>query len=343
MSSHEKSPPLNAARIAFVCLCTLLGISLAAGNNFSIAWIGAIGGLTFGGLIVALDSGLKHFTIRGFSHGTLGLLIGVLCAWLITRIGIFENGWIERYPLASDIFQLGTYLALGFIGMMLALRSHRDEFSLIIPYMKFRQESEQGSLLLLDTDAIIDGRIPKLCETGFLTGKLLVPQFVLDHLQRLADDPEDAIASQRGKRGLNGLQKLQSTDGIDVMIHGEEPTAETNHGKLIQLAKRIGARIVTTDQNLTSVARLQNINVLNLHELATGMRPRVAPGDELELQLVKEGKDGHQAIGFLPDGTMIVVNQAIARIGTTQWVVVAGTTQTSAGRLIFAELRDGRS
>lgn len=335
------SAPANVARAAFVMLTTLLGISIALGQGPNHGWIGGIAGLLFGLLILVVDLGLRNFSIRGFSSGTFGLLVGLLCAWLITRIGFFESGWAGEYELARDIFELCTYLALGFIGMMVALRSRRDEFSLVIPYVRFRQESVQDSPILVDSNIIIDGRVPRLCAAGFLSGPLVVPRFVLDEVQALADSG-DSLRRDRGNRGLETLNQLQkSSSGVEVVIHEEDPANETTvDGKLTELARLLGARLLTNDSSLTKVARLQNVTVLNLNDLSQAMRPTVAPGDELELNLVKEGKDDHQGVGYLPDGTMIVVNQAVKHIGTTQAVVVAGSVQTSAGRLIFAELKD---
>lgn len=331
---------INVARAALVCLTTLLGISIALGKGADHGWIGAIIGLIFGLLVLLLDLGLRNFSIKGFSTGTFGLLVGLLCAWLVTRIGFFEAGWMSQYDEARNIFNLALFLALGFIGMMLALRSKREEFSLVIPYVRFRQESAQDSPMLVDTNIIIDGRIPRICATGFLSGSLIVPRFVIDELQALADS-RDEIRRARGKRGLECLDRMKKTPGIEVMIYEDPAPGEPAvDGKLIYLAGMLGARLLTNDANLAKVARLQNAVVLNLNELTHALRPSVAPGDELDLNLVKEGKDDHQAVGYLSDGTMIVVNQACTKIGSVQHVVVAGSVQTSAGRLIFAELKD---
>jgi len=330
---------MNVARAAFILLTTLLGLSIAYGKGPNDAWIGALSGLAFGFVIIAVDLCLRNFSIRGFSTGTFGLLIGLLCAWLITRIGFFTGAGFGDYETAQQIFELAVYLGLGFIGLALALRSKREEFSLIIPYVRFRQEAVHDQPLLVDTNIIIDGRLPKLCSTGFLQGSLVVPSFVLDELQALADS-HDSLKSQRGKRGLEALKRMQESDALDVTIDETDPKqAEGVDAKLIQIAAIYDARLLTNDANLVKVARLQGVQVLHLNELAKALRPVVSPGDEVELYLVKEGKDDHQAIGYLADGTMIVVNQAISQIGTTQEVVVAGAVQTSAGQLIFAELK----
>jgi uncharacterized protein YacL len=193
--------------------------------------------------------------------------------------------------------------------------------------------------LLVDTNVIIDGRLPKVCKTGFLGGTIIIPRFVLDELHVLADAP-DVIKSERGKRGLESIEQLKQTSGLQVSIHESRMESEDLvDTKLIQLARRLYAHIATNDANLGKVARLQGVKVLNFNDLARALRPTVAPGDHLELTLMKEGRDENQAVGYLPDGTMIVVNRAAQLLGKTVEVVVSGTLPTSAGRLIFADLR----
>ncbi len=334
---------VGLARAFLSVACALVGMSIEYGLRQHF-WMGAVLGIVFAGIIILIDIGLKDFSFRGFSSATIGLLIGILCAWLITRIDFFGSPWLSSYEgdwvTAQSIFELCLYTGLGFLGMMLALRSDREEFSFIIPYVRFRQDAVQEQPILVDTNIIIDGRIPRVCATGFLSGTLMVPRFVLDELHTLADS-RDQIKKERGRRGLDCLNQMKQTPGLSVSIH--EALKDSTEGvdtKLIHLARSMGARILTNDANLGKVARLQGVAVLSLFELAKAMRPVVVAGDELDLSLVKEGKDSHQAVGYLPDGTMIVVNHASDRIGTTQGVIVAGTLQTSAGRLIFAELKE---
>jgi uncharacterized protein YacL len=330
---------LNVIRMFFLLLAGFIGAIVAMGEDSQIWWFGAIVGLGFASVLIVLDMMLRHLTFRSFSHGTCGLLIGFLCAWLVTRIGSFEAGWMQQFPLAGSIFNLAVFLGFGFIGVMLALRSKREEFSLLIPYVRFRQDSLQDLPILLDTNIIIDGRIPGICAAGFLGGALVVPRFVLDELQKMADS-SDELKRGRGRRGLDTLNEMKTSGGIDIKIHDE--TFEgglSSEAKMVQLADLLDARILTNDANLGKVARLKGIAVLNLNELSLALKPIVSPGDELALELVKEGKDDHQAVGYLPDGTMIVVNHAKRHMGTLQHVIVAGAVQTSAGRLIFAELK----
>src|SRR5258707_933721 len=223
--------------------------------------------------------------------------------------------------------------------MILAIRSNRDEFAIIIPYVRFRQATVHDAPLLIDSNVIIDGRIPSVCATGFLSSSLVVPRFVLDELQRLADSA-DQQKRERGRLALERLQRMQLDPNLSVTIHETEEDAQTPvDTKLIQVAKMLDARLLTNDASLCAIARLQNVAVLNLHDLSQALKPQLSAGDHVELSLVKEGRDSHQAVGYLPDGTMIVVNHARAHIGKTMPVVVASALQTSAGRLFFADLR----
>jgi len=337
-----ESTSVNIVRGVFVVLCSVLGAIIALGFKIHV-FPGIIAGILFAALLILCDYLLKNFTFREFSHGTIGLMIGLFCAWLMLRVDFLESPWFdqfERRDAIANLVQLALYCALGFIGMTLAMRSDREEFSFIIPYVRFQQESVQESPLLVDTNIIIDGRIPRICETGFLSGSIIVPRFVLDELHILADS-QDAIKRERGKRGLDGVEQMRNTPELKVAIQEDRMTKEDLvDTKLIQLARRLNARLATNDANLGKVARLQGVDVLNFNELARAMRPVVTPGDQMELLLVKEGKDSHQAVGYLPDGTMIVVNHAIDKMGEAADVVVAGTLQTSAGRLIFAELKE---
>jgi uncharacterized protein YacL len=226
--------------------------------------------------------------------------------------------------------------------MMLAMRSNRDEFSLIIPYVKFARQTTQHEPLVLDTNIIIDGRIGELCASGFVSRSLIVPRFVLGELQALADS-RDPLKRERGKRGLEILNQLQRSRDVDLTIHDsttEEADGEVD-ARLVRTAKLLQARLLTNDHALCQIARLQQVTALNLNDLAHALRPQLVVGDEIELHLAKEGREQHQAVGYLADGTMIVVNHARSYLGKTKPVVVSTALQTSGGRLIFAELKNG--
>ncbi len=336
----QNPTPFAVARLAFVLLAMVLGAFISIGYQKS-WWTGSLAGAAFGGLTALLDMALRNFSVRGFSHATMGLMVGVLCAWLVNQVGFFRTKGLDTYPDVQSIVELMVYLALGFIGMMLALRSNREEFSLLIPYVRFRQDAVRDQPLLVDSNVIIDGRIPRICASGFLNGAMVVPRVVINELHQMAD-ASDPMRQERGQRGLECLSELQKSDAVELSIHEEgngslEKTGSVE-ARFVSVARMLGARILTNDANLAKVARLQGVPVLNLRELAKAMRPVLNPGDHISVALVKEGKDPRQAIGYLPDGTMIVVNEAAELIGTTQDVVVGSSLQTSAGRLFFAEI-----
>jgi uncharacterized protein YacL len=333
---------IRLVRTLFLTVAVLIGAVIAL--SFQVpAWVGITVGLAAGGFFVLVDSLLTQFSFREFSFSVFGLLIGMFCAFLVSKIGFFDLPWFSNLDHSPDairnIVEICLYCVFGFLGMSLALRSDRDQFSFIIPYVRFRRDASEGEPMLLDSNVIIDGRIPKVFATGFLSGRFVIPRFVLDELQRLADS-RDVLKSARGRRGLDCVQMMRETKGVELSFH-EDPLHEGQpvDTRLVTLARELNARLLTNDVNLGKVASVRNVTVLNFNDLARALQPEVATGDEFELSLVKPGKDKHQAVGFLPNGAMIVVNQASQFIGETVPITVSGTLQTSAGRLIFAELR----
>lgn len=329
---------VNLLRVLFVTFCGVIGGTVATEMQGTPV-PGILVGLVFGLVIVLADRLLKGFSLRAFSSATFGLLLGLLFA------SLFSASDILRYQ--SDSVQwaarLVVYCTFGYLGMMLAMRSNRDEFSLIIPYVRFARETTQHEPLIVDTNVIIDGRIADLCATGFLSRTLIVPRFVLGELQTLADS-RDTIKRERGRRGLDILNQLQKSRDLDLTIHETSGDADLSiDARLVRTAKILQARLLTNDQALCQVARLQQVPALNLADLARALRPSAAAGDSLELNLVKEGRESHQAVGYLPDGTMIVVNHARAFLGKMVTVTVSSALQTGAGRLIFAEVKQGSS
>lgn len=326
---------VNLLRVLFVTFSATIGgiVSREMQGN---AVPGILIGAVFGLVVVLVDRLLKGFSLRAFSSATFGLLLGLLFANLLLASDILRF----QPETVQWTIRLIVYCTFGYLGMMLAMRSNRDEFSLIIPYVRFARETTQHEPLVVDTNVIIDGRIADLCATGFLSRSLIVPRFVLGELQTLADS-RDPIKRERGKRGLDILNQLQSSREVDLTIHdstGDEDL--TIDARLVRTAKLLQARLLTNDGALCQVARLQQVPALNLNDLSRALRPVVVAGDELELNLVKEGRDAHQAVGYLVDGTMIVVNHARQHLGKVATVVVSSALQTGAGRLIFAELKD---
>ncbi len=324
---------VNLLRVLFVTFCAAIG-ALISSELLGQTMPGLLIGILLGLLVVLADRLLKGISLRAFSSATFGLLLGLIFATLLSASDILRfqpetTQWAVR---------LVIYAVFAYLGMMLAMRSNRDEFSLIIPYVRFAREAMEHEPLIIDTSAIIDGRIAELCATGFLSRALIVPRFVLSELQALADSREP-IKRERGRRGLEILNQLQRSREIDLTIHESEHGEGGVDERLVRTAKLLQVRLLTNDNSLCQVARLQQVTALNLNDLTRALRSTVAAGDEMELALVKEGREGHQAVGYLPDGTMIVVNHARSLIGHTAKVVVSSALQTTGGRLIFAELK----
>ena len=326
-------------RILFLGLCTMGGYAVSqvrpeyVGHAYA-SVLGMIIGLGFGGLLVAVDEMLKGFSLRAFSATTFGLLLGMVVAVLIDRSGLFEN--VDENTRL--LVRLGLFLAFSYIGIVLAMRSNKEDFSLIIPYVRFSPRNKPDNLLLLDTSAIIDGRVADLIEANFLEGIIVVPRFVLRELQQVADS-NDAIKRARGRRGLEMLNRIQRNPRNEVKIHdGDFPEEKEVDSKLIRLARNLGAKLFTNDYNLSKLAELQSINFVNMHELAKSLKSILLPGELLTLRVVREGKDKGQGIGYLPDGTMVVINNAQPHIGQQVQAQVQNSLQTGAGVIIFADL-----
>jgi len=327
---------VNLLRVLFVTFCAAVG-ALVSLELQGILGPGLVFGLLLGLIVVLIDRLLKGFSLRAFSSATFGLLLGLLFANLLIASDILRY----QSEITQWTMRLIVYCTFGYLGMMLAMRSNRDELSLIIPYVRFTRETTQHEPLVLDTSVIIDGRIAELCSTGFLSRSLIVPRFVLGELQTLADS-RDLVKRERGRRGLEILNQLQHSRDIQLTIHESSDDRETAvDARLVRTTKVLQARLLTNDNALCQVARLQQVPALNLIDLVRALRPVVVVGDEIELNLVKEGREQHQAVGYLADGTMIVVNHARPHLGKTRTVIVSSALQTSAGRLIFAELKNG--
>jgi uncharacterized protein YacL len=332
-------------RILFLSLCTIGGYAISQVRPESIQWpasgfLGCVIGAGFGWLLIAIDEMLKGFSLRTFSATTFGLLLGTVVAKLIDGSGLFEH---VEIPATRWIIRLCLFLSFSYIGIVLAMRSNKDDFSLIIPYVRFAPRNEPVNLLLLDTSVIIDGRIAELTGTGIIDGILVVPRFVLQELQQLADSG-DPLKRERGKRGLDLLKQLQDDPKMSVRIHeGDFPKEKGVDNKLIRLAQNLGGRLYTNDSNLARIASLQGITCVNLHEVARSLRASLVAGEPVLLRITKEGRDKGQGVGYLPDGTMVVVNGAQHLVGRNVEARVQSTIQSASGLMVFAELKNGES
>ena len=326
------------ARAIFVLLSALAGMALflrAEEINGQVLLMGLGIGAATGGLIIASEYALRRLSFGIILGGTAGLAVGLLLAGLVEWVGsmIFD---VETF-----LFHIGGLVfLLGFpyLGLVLGGRFGREQFP------GGTKQTEFGgpvpSPKILDTSVIIDGRVADLCETGFLEGTFLVPHFILNELQHIADS-SDSLKRARGRRGLDILNKIQKMVDIDVrVVEDDFPHVKEVDAKLVVLAKKVGAKIITNDLNLNKVAELQGVRVLNINELCNALRPVVLPGETIRVFVLKEGKEAGQGVAYLDDGTMIVVDNAKRCIGRNVDVVVTSVLQTTAGRMIFTRLKE---
>ena len=296
------------------------------------AELGSLGGL----VIIFIESRLQRVSVKGLSSMVFGLLLGIFMAKLLSDI-------LSLLPLGEFIHSISRViltLALSYFGAVMALRG-KDEFNVIIPYVRFKRQDVRGEDVLLDTSAIIDGRVVDIYKANFLTGRLVVPRCVLQELQKISDSADD-IKRERGRRGMELLRHMQKDSKVEVHIHEEDlPDIADVDEKLVKLARMMDARICTTDSNLGRIAALRGVEVLNIHELVNAIKSVVLTGERLEVRLVREGKGPDQAVAFLDDGTMIVVSGAQKLIGKKVTVVVTSVLQAQTGKMIFARLPAG--
>ena len=322
---------LSFIRAFFVVASGVFGYYI--GTIVHQAILGAQVGCLAGLVVIFIESRLKRVSVRGLSSMVFGLLLGILMAKLI--VGVLKMIPLSELTLA--VSEVALILIFSYLGAVMALRG-KDEFNLIIPYVRFRQQDIKEGIVLVDSSAIIDGRMGDVFKTGFLSGRLVVPRFILQELQQLADSQED-LKRQKGRRALDFLKKMQTDPLMDIHIHEDDLTGDQSvDDKLVILAKLMDGSICTTDFNLNRIASLQGVKVLNIHELANAIKTEVVADQQLEIKLIKEGKESHQAVGYLEDGTMVVVTDAKPFIGEKKKVSVTSVIQTHAGKMIFAKL-----
>jgi uncharacterized protein YacL len=325
-------------RILLFLICGISGYALTQGISHSppIPFFGIIAGFLLAALTLLLEKGLKKIPLRNFLGSSIGLILGILIANLFSNV-FFSNLFNHQQivlPLLGALYGVCGYIGLR-IGFKKGEEIHLPGWKL---FSKNSPPSENAKIL--DTSVIIDGRIADITETGFIEGAFIIPQFVLNELQHIADS-SDSIKRTRGKRGLEVLHHLQKQAGVDIRIMDRDyPAIKEVDSKLIELAKEVRGKIITNDSNLNKVAELQGIEVLNINELANSLKPVVLPGEEINVKILKEGKEMGQGVAYLDDGTMIVVDNGRRQMGKTVDVTVTSVLQTPAGRMIFARLKE---
>lgn len=309
--------------------------------------VGYLYGLRYGliaegvaiGILLGVAANLIEYRLRDISFGSfLGAIVGLGAGILFAMLTLFPL----RYVITDDAFIVISFVLsaiFGYAGLFIGYNRGRN---LTIPAIMrlFKGQELEEDIKILDTSVIIDGRIADMIETGFLEGTIVIPHFILQELQYIADSP-DPLRRTKGRRGLDILQRIQKMSTVKTRIVEEEfPKIKEVDAKLIALARLMNARIVTNDFNLHKVAQLQGVSVLNINELANILKPVVLPGESMNLFIVKEGKEYNQGVAYLDDGTMVVVENGRKFIGKNIEVIVTSVLQTTAGRMIFAKPKE---
>ncbi len=317
-------------RATFVLISAFAGSVFWMENKLNGIVIGLVGSF----IIVGLELLMQKIPFRKFVMAVVGLIVGLVVAILIAN-------FVLLVPFATPRQENGVrfvlYFIFSYLGIMIGIRGV-GELGFIFPYFhQFKAEAMRA--IVIDSSVAIDGRVYELAISGFVEGTIIIPTFIIKELQELADSASE-MKRQRGRRGLDTLNRMRNDSNLDVKVYDVEyPDIEGVDAKLVKLASSIGARILTNDFNLTKVAEVKNVKVLNLHNLATLMRAKLMAGETLQIKVVREGKEHGQGVGYLEDGTMVVIEDGAKHIGKTVETVIDSTIQTVSGRIIFAKLK----
>jgi len=297
-------------------------------------WISAVIGALIAACIILFELRIRRATLKTLIGAAVGSIMGIVGAYLIASLIMRQ----ESMPHEVRTFlTLALVFFMAYVGLMVGA-AKGDYIELSALGGIFSDKAAKRDLKILDTSVIIDGRIADVAETGFLTGTLIIPQFILRELQQVADSP-DSSKRQRGRRGLDMLNRLRNNSSLDIQIvETDFPAVREVDLKLIELGKQLDAVIVTNDFNLNKVSQLRGVSVLNINELANALKPVVLPGEAMRVFILKEGKEYNQGVAYLDDGTMVVVDNARRLIGRNTDIAVTSVLQTTAGKMIFGRL-----
>jgi len=321
-------------RIAFVLL---IGVASYLLRPFDLnAYFAALAGILLGALVVLFEWRLRQVSLKRLIGAAIGSILGIVGAFLFSLV--IHNSIPD--PSTDRFLQLVVMMVMSYVGLVVG-STKGDLLNLSALGGVFGGEKQtKRSYKILDTSVIIDGRIADIAETGFLDGALVIPNFVLRELQLVADSA-DSLKRNRGRRGLDILQRIQKIATLQVIIVDDDfPAVREVDLKLIELAKVYEAKIITNDFNLNKVAQLQGVDVLNINELANSLKPIVLPGEIMKVFILKEGKEYNQGVAYLDDGTMVVVDNARKMIGKNVEIAVTSVLQTTAGKMIFGKYDD---
>ena len=292
-------------------------------------------------VLIGVDMFLPRKSLAALSGAFLGLVVGMVAAWgaglvLDLLVATTAADLVENTEVVGAIkLMIGTiccYLTISFV------LQTKDDIRFVVPYVEFARQTRGNRPLVLDTSVIIDGRIADICDTRIIDSTLIIPRFVLQELQAIADS-SDKLKRNRGRRGLDMLNKLQTNDKVEIKISDTrlpsvDQTADVDQ-KLVELSKKLDGRVVTNDYNLNKIAQLRGVDVININDLANALKPVVLPGETIRVKIIKPGEEAGQGIGYLEDGTMIVAENSRDKVNEEVTLSVTSVLQTSAGRMIF--------
>lgn len=321
-------------RLVFIALCAAAGwLVCLTEPEWDHRWRLAVAiGLLLGTLVVLVDVMLKGFSLRGLSAISFGLLIGSFISYMVGVSPLLGVG----DPQVVFLVRLALFLGVTYLATVIALRG-KDEFNLVIPYVRFVPHEVDVPLVVVDTSALIDGRIVRICASGFIPGAMVVPAFVVRELQAIADSPDPARRN-RGRRGLDALNELRQIKRVDLRIHESDAKRSELDAKLVFIATSLKAKLLTLDENLVRLAEFNSVVCLHPAHLARALQPSYAVGEVIDIDLIKPGKDERQAVGYLSDGSMVVVNDASSQIGQQVRAEIISVVPSGNGRLLFARL-----
>lgn len=333
-------------RALFVALVAAVAYSAASDETTSggyrfVLMVSAIG---FALVLIGVDMFLPRKSLAAISGAFLGLVVGMVAAYGLNLVlEMLLDAWSISPASPAAV---ATKLLIGIVCCFLAISfilQTKDDIRFVIPYVEFSRQTRGARSLLLDTSVIIDGRVADICDTRIIDAPLIIPRFVLQELQAIADSA-DKLKRNRGRRGLDMLNKLQTNDKIEIKISDARLPSVEEAGdvdqQLVALAKKIDARVVTNDYNLNKIAQLRGVEVININDLANALKPVVLPGETITVRMIKPGEEAGQGVGYLEDGTMVVGEDCREHINEDVTLAVTSVLQTSAGRMIFGR-RDG--
>jgi uncharacterized protein YacL len=334
---------LHVLRALFVLLMAAVGFFFAFQNPPPLDLdVSVVAAIAFAGVLVCIDIlAPPRRKLQIFAGTFLGIVVGLLVAYVLSfvvRLVVIQYITGNQEAIIRYVNMLNSVAAC-YLAISVIMQT-KDDFRFIVPYVEFSKQTKGARPILVDTSVLIDGRITDIVKTGIIESQLVVPQFVLSELQQIADSA-DKLKRNRGRRGLDVLAKLRDNTHSEVSIfdpHREDEGPVDQ--RLINLASELGGRVLTNDFNLNKVAQLRGVDVINLNDLANAMKPEVLPGEKLRVKIQKRGEDAGQGVGYLDDGTMVVVESAAGHLNEDVEFTVTNTRQTSAGKMIFGRLGD---